>query len=60
MVYRDRVCIPLQAQYGLIRAHHDTMAHVGYEKLWRHMEVRFEWADREYAQKIRKASSDHV
>lgn len=52
MLFQERICIPLQAQRAFIRYQHDTMAHVGFIRLWKHLQHRFEWADVSDARKF--------
>ena len=52
MLCHEKICIPLQAQRAFIRYHHDTMAHVGFVRLWKHMQTKLEWADHVDARKF--------
>ena len=57
MLYQERICVPIQAQRAFIRYHHDSMAHVGFSRLWNHMKPKYEWADHADARKFTKLVS---
>ena len=57
LYFREKMCIPLQAQRGFIRASHDAVAHVGFLRLWKHIGSRYEWANPVDARKFAKVVS---
>ena len=48
----ELLCIPYSLQEIIIREHHAFLGHVGHERLWKAMELRFQWADRSSAMKF--------
>ena len=49
-----KLAVPFSLQNELVREHHSFLGHVGFEKLWDHMKLRFEWSDEKQAQEYAK------
>jgi hypothetical protein len=54
LVKENRICVPTGLQGRLIYDHHQFLGHVGYQRLWQHMGVRYDWGDFARAQKLAK------
>ena len=54
MYKEELLCVPLPLQEKLIRDHHSFLGHVGFQRLWDHMSLRYEWAELGLAKKCAK------
>ena len=50
MFLEEKLCVPLCFQNGVIQENHEFLGHVGHEKNWQHMGLRYAWADEKQAQ----------
>ena len=54
-VYLEEVlCVPWSLQEAIVREYHTFMGHVGFQRLWKAMEIQFKFANREAALKFAK------
>ena len=44
MYLHGKLAIPTELQKSLVREHHSFGGHVGFERLWKHMDGRYVWA----------------
>jgi hypothetical protein len=49
MFFLERLCVPLQFQPSVVQENHEFLGHVGPDKTWHHMHLRFAWADEKQA-----------
>ena len=49
-----RVCVPTPLQERVIYDHHGFLGHVGFQRLWDHMSIRYEWGNVAWAMKFAK------
>jgi hypothetical protein len=54
MYLKELLCVPLGLQMKLIRDHHSFLGHCGFQRLWDHMMVNFEFADLKSAKNYSK------
>ena len=47
----ERICIPTSLQKGWIRSRHEGMMHIGGKRLWKHLELRYEFAEPKEAER---------
>ena len=52
MFLEEKLCIPLCLQNLVIQENHEFLGHVGYEKVWKHMALRYAWANEKEAQQF--------
>ena len=52
MFLEERLCIPLCIQNEVVQETHEFLGHVGHERVWKHMILRYVWADDKKAQKF--------
>jgi len=50
LYYQERLCVPLGFQDHVIRENHEFLGHVGPERVWHHLVLRYQWADEKKAQ----------
>ena len=52
-MYKDgQLCIPTTLQDPWIRGHHEFLGHVGPERLWKDIEGKYQFADKERTKKL--------
>ena len=52
MFLEERLCVPLCFQNEVIQETHEFLGHVGHERVWKHMLLRYAWADEKSAQQF--------
>jgi hypothetical protein len=52
MFFEEKLCIPISFQNEVIHEYHEFLGHVGPERTWKHIALRFHWADEKGAQKF--------
>jgi hypothetical protein len=50
MFLEDRLCIPLCFQNDVVQENHEFLGHIGHDRAWKHMLLRYAWADEKHAQ----------
>ena len=50
MFLEEKLCIPLCFQKQVVQENHEFLGHVGHERVWKHMSLRYAWADEKMAQ----------
>ena len=54
MFQNSKLCIPTPLQKEWVRLTHQFLGHVGVERMWKILEVRYEWGDEEDAKEFAK------
>ncbi len=54
LVWAEKICIPMSAQRGWIREYHDLCGHVGFKRLWKQLDAKYDFADPSDAKKFAK------
>jgi hypothetical protein len=49
MFLEEKLCVPLTFQEIVVQENHEFLGHVGPEKVWKHMVLRYAWADEKTA-----------
>ena len=49
MYFQELLCVPLQFQKFVVQENHDFLGHVGPDKSWHHICLRYAWADEKSA-----------
>ena len=50
MFLEEKLFIPLCFQNEVVQENHEFLGHVGHERIWKHMDLRYAWADKKKAQ----------
>ena len=45
MFFDEKLCVPLCFQKEVIQGNHEFLGHIGWERVWRHINLRYAWAD---------------
>ena len=54
LIYGGKICVPTPLQERVIYDHHQFLGHVGFSRIWAHMEVRYHWGNNLGAKKFAK------
>ena len=57
LLLHQKIAVPTSLQQSLVWQYHNFLGHVGFERLWGHMERRLTWADESNARKLAKLVS---
>eukprot|EP00667_Euglena_gracilis_P000113 EG_transcript_113 len=57
LFFEEKLCVPESFQHLVIQEIHEFLGHVGPEKVWKHMAIRFVWADEKAAKQLNQNCS---
>ena len=52
MFFEEKLCIPMSFQNEVVQDNHEFGGHVGPERTWKHISLRYSWADEKIAQQF--------
>ena len=54
LIENGKICVPTPLQEKVIYDHHQFLGHVGFERIWAHMDLRYSWGNLPGAKKFAK------